>query len=460
MNRSKQRFEMAAVLLLFCLTTTFSAHAAELRVATFAVDVTPPLGSPLCDGLVIPAASIDDRLFAKGIVILGAGQPIVLCAVDWVGIGNGGYDAWREALAQAAGTEPSRVAVHTLHQHDAPGCDFTAAELLEPAGIVGTCFDIPFLRQAITNTATAVEASLATATPMTHAGIGRAEVEHVASNRRVMGDDGQVKYVRYSATRIPEAIAAPEGTIDPWCRCLVFYNGDKPIVSMTYYTTHPQSHYGKGAVSSDFPGLARKQRESEVPNVFHVHFNGASGNVTAGKYNNGDPEVRPVLVGRLASGMKAAFDSAQKFPLTANDLEWRVAPVALPLRDIHQDTAAREQSLRDEKLTPRERGRAARDLAYARRMLAGHNIELSCLKVKDAYLVHMPGELFVEYELAAQDMRPSDFVAMAAYGDYGPGYIGTAIAYTQGGYETSIVSRTAPEVETVLKNGLKALLRP
>ena len=31
----------------------------------------------------------------------------------------------------------------------------------------------------------------------------------------------------------------------------------------------------------------------------------------------------------------------------------------------------------------------------------------------------MPGELFVEYQLAAQQMRPNDFVAMAAYGDYG-----------------------------------------
>ena len=29
------------------------------------------------------------------------------------------------------------------------------------------------------------------------------------------------------------------------------------------------------------------------------------------------------------------------------------------------------------------------------------------------------------------------FVAMAAYGDYAPWYIGTAIAYEQGGYETS-----------------------
>ena len=70
----------------------------------------------------------------------------------------------------------------------------------------------------------------------------------------------------------------------------------------------------------------------------------------------------------------------------------------------------------------------------------------------------MPGELFVEYQLAAQQMRPDDFIAMAAYGDYGTGYIGTEIAYSQGGYETGIVSRVAPPVEKVLMDAIKKLL--
>ena len=41
-------------------------------------------------------------------------------------------------------------------------------------------------------------------------------------------------------------------------------------------------------------------------------------------------------------------------------------------------------------------------------------IELSCLKLGDAYVLHMPGELFVEYQLAAQQMSPRQTVCMAA----------------------------------------------
>ena len=73
----------------------------------------------------------------------------------------------------------------------------------------------------------------------------------------------------------------------------------------------------------------------------------------------------------------------------------------------------------------------------------------------------MPGELFVEYQLAAQKMRPDLFVTMAAYGDYGPGYIGTAIAYEQGGYETLPTSSfVSPRVETVLVDAMQNSCSP
>ena len=48
---------------------------------------------------------------------------------------------------------------------------------------------------------------------------------------------------------------------------------------------------------------------------------------------------------------------------------------------------------------------------------------------------------------------------MAAYGDYGPGYIGIAKAYAEGGYETSPrASNVAPEVEPILMDAMTRLL--
>ena len=67
--------------------------------------------------------------------------------------------------------------------------------------------------------------------------------------------------------------------------------------------------------------------------------------------------------------------------------------------------------------------------------------------------------LFVEYQLEAQKLDPHSFVTMAAYSEYGCGYIGTKIGYSQGGYETSPrASRVGPGSERILMNAMNKLL--
>src|SRR5205807_5771820 len=136
------------------------------RLAAFRADVTPPLGTPLCDALVPPAKEIVDPLSARGVVLLTGAKPIVLCAVDWVGVGNGGYDDFRAALARAAGTTRDRVAVHCLHQHDAPGCDFLADDVLKPHGLGGKLFDPAFARTAILRVAKAIQQAIKNPVPV------------------------------------------------------------------------------------------------------------------------------------------------------------------------------------------------------------------------------------------------------------------------------------------------------
>lgn len=287
------------------------SHNRALRVSTFEVDATPPIGTPLCDGLVKPVSSIDDRIGARGLVILGKEKPIVLCVVDWVGIGNGGNVAWREGLALAAGTTPEYVAVHTTHAHDTPGCDFDTESLLAAYGLSGAAFDPGFARETIALASAALHDSLRGAKKVTHVGFGQSSVEGVASNRRLLGRNGKVRWSRWSSTRdrpiwnisgnhrAAKMRAMPEGTIDPNVYVVSFWEESQPVAALSYYACHPQSHYGQGAVSADFPGLARGQRQAAL-GIPCLHFNGAGGNITAGKYNNDDrPKTREVLVQRL-----------------------------------------------------------------------------------------------------------------------------------------------------------------
>jgi hypothetical protein len=446
------RSAFSVLLLLF---VSLASGAEPLKVGVFDVDASPPLGSPLAYD---PTNEIQIPLTCRGIVLQGAQKPIVLCAVDWLGIANRSHREFREALAKAAGTTPERVAVHTLHQHDAPWADLDTDELVTKHDIPYRPFDSNFVHDVIARAAKAVAKAKDEAQPVTHLGLSSGKVEKVASNRRVLGPDGKVKIVRWSSTKEQAAIDAPEGTIDPLVKLVMFYSGDKPIAALTYYATHPQSYYRTGKANPDFPGIARNMRQ-EATGVPHIHFNGASGNVTAGKYNDGAVENRQILADRLAKGMEAAFKDVKKTPVSAADVAWRTVSVALPPAP-HLDEAKLLEVINDKEKAPLQRFTLANNMAWLKRCQARtNNIDLACLTLGKAKILHMPGELFVEYQLESQLLAPDNFVAMAAYGDYGTAYIGTAIAYTQGGYETGpTASHVAPESETVLMKGIAELL--
>ncbi|HPC59996.1 MAG TPA: hypothetical protein PKX23_05005 [Verrucomicrobiota bacterium] len=426
-----------------------------LQLATFDLDVTPPVGSMMAYD--VATNRWDLGLRARGVVLLGAGKPIVLCAVDWIGIANEGHEAFRNALARAAATSPQRVAVHTVHQHDAPNCDFSAERILRESGREPKEFDGRFQRQVMAELEAVVGAALDRVQPVTHLGLGEARVEQVASNRRIAGPDGKVRATRYTATRDPNLRAEPEGLIDPMVSLVSFWNGERPLAVLSYYACHPQSYYRTGVANPDFPGLARFFRQLAVPAALHVHFNGAGGNIGAGKYNDGSPENRLVLAERLADGMRRAWEATRREPLAPEVVRWTVEAVALP-PTRHLDLEKLEAQLRAGDVLFKAEGNASR-LAWLRRCRDGHKAEVSCLALGRARILHFPGELFVEYQLAAKAARPDLFVAVAAYGDYAPWYIGTAAAYEQGGYETSpTASNVAPEVEEILLAATRKLL--
>jgi len=433
-------------------------------ITTFQADVAPPIGSPLCGGLVKSALKIVDPLSARGIILFTDEQPIVLCAVDWCGICDESHDLWRDAIAEAAGTTRSRVTVHTLHPHDAPWTNRSLDNYLKKEGVVFReevhSNDMHFENEVIERVASAVRQSLVSRLPVSHLSVGKASVEKFASNRLILGNDGKVEHWRGSSCGDEHIREMDEGLIDPFVRSIGFWNEDQPLVSLTWYASHPQSFYNRGAVSPDTVGLARGLREATLPSVDHIHFCGAGGNVAAGKYNDGSPVNRFELAGRLATGMEKAWDHAVKIPIHSADVEWKTKTVALPLAShIAENGEAIKAVMNDEAVPVVERMLAAWQLGYKEMQTAGRKVSVSCLKLGSVYLLHLPGEMFVEYQLAAQAMRPDEMVCLAAYGDLGIGYIGTKKAYEQGGYECSAgIAKVAPDVEEVLLDAMRELL--
>jgi hypothetical protein len=424
-----------------------------LHLATFNADVTPPLAHPLCGGWIEPVRGVDDPLQAAGVILMGAGQPVVLCAVDWCILGNDAHERMRQLLAKAAHTVPAKVTVHCVHQHNAPMVDTEAQRIAQGAPGAPQCLDFKYFDRVVQVIAAALTRAQGKTTTLTHIGIGQARVLEVASNRRILGPDGKIRFTRTSATRDPKIRAQPEGLIDPFLKTLSFWNEKQPLAALHYYATHPMSYYGDGRVSSDFCGLAREHRLADDPRIFQVYFTGCAGNITAGKYNDGSRSMRKSLRNRIYAGMRQAWEATVRHPV--KHWHWRAEAVHLPPRTEMDFTAERCRKVLTDGTAPRaRRGHAAFKLAWLERQK--RPIELTCLDFGHVQVLHLPGEPFVEYQLHAQQLRKDIMVCVAGYGDGGPWYIPTADAYGQGGYEPS-VAFVGPKSEAILRHALANL---
>jgi hypothetical protein len=444
------------------------------RLATFSADVTPPLGHRLLTGRRMLAEAVDDPLEARGFVLLPPGEkPLVYVSVDWVEIRNDAHDRWREALAEAAGSVRERVLVSCIHQHDAPLADLEAQRLLEAAGSEGQIIDLGFHERAVRAVAGALKEALPRARRLTHFGAGQAEAKQLGSNRRFLNADGTPNYSRYSAGSGEAAYNAAEGTIDPYVKALSFWDGETPLCVLSVYATHPMSHYGTGRVSSDFPGIARARRQADDADVFQIYASGCSGNVTVGKYNTGATELRPVFADRLYRAMQAAFLETQRQPLER--VEFRSTPLRLEPRTSAGFSAADLTAALADRADPRKQEMAAMGLSWRKRADAGYQLDVPVLefvsadrnpvssrnRVSDSrvVLLLLPGEIYVEYQLSAQQLRPDDFVVTLGYGECAPGYIPIERAWEEDDQNLRDWCWVAPGMEPRVREALRAALK-
>ncbi len=411
-------------------TITSQATIRQWQVATFQCDITPPSGAPIGMGFIKVLETVEHPLLAKGVVIKNHSEnqehTYILCGLDWMEIHNSSYDYLRQRIATSAGTTTAKVAAHCLHQHTAPAFSGDVHRLLLDDNNPRRVATAKYLDETATKIAAAIQDALGRLQTLTHVGTSQAKVDRVASNRRIEQPDGSIK-MRGSSCKDETLRAAPEGLIDPWLKTVSFYNNEQAVAQLHYYATHPQSFYNDGRTSYDTCGIARERLQSQSK-IFQVYFTGCGGDVAMGKYNDGSRQARDELTDRLFDAMQRSASKVSRQPI--QQMSWHVNPYRFPPRTEPAFSLETSRSKLRDNLT------APTNIAWIERMQAGDAIELSCLTVNNIQILHLPGEPFVLYQLAAQRLRPQSFVAVAGYGDGGMGYIGGNRIYTdRGGYE-------------------------
>ena len=115
--------------------------------------------------------------------------------------------------------------------------------------------------------------------------------------------------------------------------------------------------------------------------MFQIYVSGCSGDITAGKYNDGSTENRAVLTERIYRAMVEAAKQTEKFPLTS--IGFRTAPLVLPHRDGDQTEEKLRATLADTTKTGHARALAAMGLSSRVLHPAGHEIDVSAIEFND-----------------------------------------------------------------------------
>jgi len=191
--------------------------------------------------------------------------------------------------------------------------------------------------------------------------------------------------------------------------------------------------------------------------VFQVYVSGCSGNVTAGKYNDGNPENRPILADKMYKAMTAAWKATERQPLTHIDFR----SVAMRLEPRGSEGFSVEDLTKRLTTDPKPFGQclAALGLSWHKVADAGHKIDVPVLAFGKAQLVLLPGESYVEFQLLAQKLRPDSFVMVLGYGECAPGYIPIERAFDEGDGNLRDWCWVAPGAEKAMTKALEAALK-
>jgi hypothetical protein len=435
-----------------------------LEVGLARVEITPPPGIPYLSYYPrqMPFEGVHDRLYARALAAGNGRERLAIVAADALGYsrsilgpGRDFVEEVREEIERRTGIPRHHVLLATTHAHSTP-------QTTDLADLVGQFPDAAaWLERLIVQLAVAAELAWLRRRPAQLRGmVGLAP--GIAWCRRIVTRDGRL-------TRLPHR--PPEDEISKEPRDdrvpVLLASGDGWYGAMMNFCCHPTTVQVQPLVSADYPGVACALVERELGADACLFLQGACGNVNPVRHTTDFYDVE--VYGRALGGEALRCLSL----LTARDVPPMSATLAVA-RDVMQlprrdDLPARE---------PLERARAEAEAAIAaaaseeerRRAIAAYRraaeplrlldlgsgpvpCEVQVLRLGDALIVAVEGELFVEYGLRIRERSPAPVTCISAYSNGYQGYIVTPQTFDEGGYEASLgpwtrVGRSGGELVT------------
>jgi hypothetical protein len=418
----------------------------SLRVGAAKVSITPPVGIAMGGYGARRGVSqgVHDALEARALVASAGGDRIAVVLCDLVSLDVDTLRRVRERAAQVTDIPPDHLLVAVTHTHSGPAYASLVARYL--SGLPAAAGDVRFPDW---------EAEL----PERNVGAVQQAAKHLVPARLAVGTaQARVGVHR----RLPDALGGvrlhpnPDGPIDPDITALRFDDlTGRAIATLVQHACHPVVLCEDNLqLSGDFPHVVRGALETSGHGLT-LYASGACGNINPRR--RGDFEAARAIGEEIARAAAQALVGAER---TRPDVVAGArTTVPLRLKAMAQMSAADRylaaaehaleghadpdnfegRRLREEVLRARQQERRLRSLFQRADALGAADgridATVQALRIGPVVLLGLPGEVFVELGQALKRRVPWAQRVVMGYANEPIGYVPTAAAYGEGGYE-------------------------
>ena len=424
------------------------------------VDITPPFGNDLsgyyerrlADGTL-------DPLYLNAVALTVSEETVLLMAADYIGIKMDKCAKIREVICARTGVPTDHILIAALHQHTSP-C------LSDPTKQETALRDKVFIDVVYRRFADAAVMALDDRADAAMSVAAREVAEPIAFVRRYFTKEAGVVTNPSSKFTLTGRCADADNTV----RLVRFARKDKNDIAILNFSTHPDV-IGGTKWSADWPGFARRFLEEGIAGTSCLFFTGCQGD--SNHYDYFKPKKERLHGGRYEHSKYMGRMVADAAIAVWNDMTPAAdETVYAEHRVIYNRTNTEGIERYDECVrwvkdykackhpsdtyTMVERAFCYRVAALLQQPLF-RPVPITVIGVGGVVFVGFGGEAFTSYGKIMRDLCPDKFVVSAVCANGYEGYLPTAEAFSQGGYE-ACSSFFMPTLEEEIVSAAKEML--
>jgi len=404
-----------------------------LQAGKAEVEFTPEPGLPLADAAPI-AKGAQTPLFAKAVVLSNGRDAVAIVTLDLIGFRRGDVKRAAQEVSEACGIPEENLLVVCSHTHTAP----KSVLYMGPRDHWLFSFPDEVLKFADKVVDSIVDAVAKAKEDMGPASVGvvKADLPWLSFNRR-RRTRNYGSWTYWCGIPKDQAFGV-EGPIDPELGLFVVRGADhRPIAFMWNFAGHNSFHFGDQYHADLAYSVQAALDERLGKHIPCLYLAGCGANLNYHDYEMSELRwdgKRHFGLDKATDYLTSAIIAIYREVCTGSSVELggRKVELSFAQRDYQQNWYEDDIA----KKLPSWVKLTNQDLEYMQKEgKPTYESDIMALRVGDTALVGLPGEVFVEFQLAIKRLSPFPKTYVCAYANDYCGYVSTRRAFIGGCYE-------------------------